>query len=622
MKKQTKRILQISFGSILMLIGNYLDTGNHWLTFGIYMVSYIIAGGDIVLTAIRYVISGQVFNESFLMTVATIGAFAIGEYPEGVAVMLFYKVGELLQSYAVDKSRKSISGLMDMRPDYANLVSGEDLIKVEPEAVKIGDIIKILPGERVPLDGLILEGSSSLDTSALTGESLPRDVYSGGEVLSGCININGLLTVEVTREFENSTVGKILDLVENAAVKKAKTENFITKFAKFYTPVVVALAALISILPPLLLTDATFNEWIYRGLTFLVISCPCALVVSVPLSFFGGIGGASKNGILIKGGNYLEAMSQLETVVFDKTGTLTKGVFTVQKIVGMGINDEKLLELAAYAEYYSNHPISASIIKAYGQEIDISRIVEIEEFAGLGIKAQIDETRIAIGNARLMERLMLDTPQIPPDEIIGTIIHVAIDNVYSGYIVIADEIKADSKVTINMLKEAEIKKTVMLTGDTAVIGEEVGKEIGIDFVYSALLPGDKVEKFEQLLLEKSPKKKLAYVGDGINDAPVLARADVGIAMGGLGSDAAIEAADVVIMSDEPSKLIDGIKISKKTLSIVKQNIYFTLIVKFSVLTLAALGFASMWAGVMADVGVTVIAVLNSVRTLGIKSQVQ
>ena len=614
MKALRRLLVQIILSSLLLLTGILYEAGNQQITFWIFVASYIAAGGDVVSKAARSILSGHVFNENFLMTIATFGAFIIGEYPEGIGVMLFYKVGEIFQSYAVDRSRKSIGDLMDLRPDYANLIDGDEIKKVEPDEVQVGDVLKILPGERVPLDGVIIDGYSALDTSALTGESTPRDVYPGSEVLSGCINMNGLITVAVTKEFEQSTVSKILDLVENAIVKKAKTENFISKFATYYTPVVVVLAAFISFLPPLLSTEAILYDWVYRGLTFLVISCPCALVVSVPLSFFGGIGGASKRGILIKGSNYLEALSQLETVVFDKTGTLTKGVFNVQKIHSTYMESDKLLELAAYAEYYSNHPISSSLIRAYGKEINASRIDKSEEIAGLGIVAVIDGETVYAGNDKLMDKIGIEHPS---ENFIGTGVFLAIADTFAGYIVISDEIKDDSAEAIRCLKESNIKRIVMLTGDAKSVGEQVGSELGIDIVYSELLPTDKVEIFEELLASKSANKKLAYVGDGINDAPVLARADVGIAMGGLGSDAAIEAADVVIMTDEPSKIAMGIKISKKTLIIVKQNIVFTLIVKFSVLALAALGIASMWAGVMADVGVTVVAILNAIRALSV-----
>jgi len=599
MARLKKNLLRIIISGILLIAGVILKGSNHWFALGIFLLSYVIAGGDVVLGAFRNILRGQVFDENFLMSIATIGAFIIGEYPEGVGVMLFYQVGELFQSYAVNKSRKSISRLMDIRPDYANVKRGEEIVKVDPDEVGIGDIIVVKAGEKVPLDGKVVEGNSMLDTSALTGES---------------VNINGLLTVEVTKEFGESTVSKILDLVENATSKKAKAENFITKFARYYTPVVVILAAMISIIPPLLVDGATFADWVYRGLTFLVISCPCALVISIPLGFFGGIGGASKKGILVKGSNYLEALTNVETVVFDKTGTLTKGVFNVQEVQADGMDKEELLEIAAYAENYSNHPISMSLKRAYGKQIDSSRIEGVEELPGHGVRAVVDGKTVLAGNEKLMNKMSI---QYRTKELAGTVVHVAVNSVYSGYIVIADEIKEDALNAIKGLKEAKIKKTVMLTGDAKNVGEKVAEDLGIDEVYTELLPGDKVEKLEELIYEKSSKGRLAFVGDGINDAPVLARADIGIAMGGLGSDAAIEAADIVIMTDEPSKISTAIKISNKTLAIVNQNIYFSLGVKFSVLILAAMGIANMWAGVMADVGVTVLAVMNATRALNV-----
>ncbi len=614
MERLKKNLLRIIISGILLIVGVILKGSNQWLALGIFLLSYVIAGGDVVLGAFRNILRGQVFDENFLMSIATIGAFIIGEYPEGVGVMLFYQVGELFQSYAVNKSRKSISSLMDIRPDYANVKRGEDIVKVDPDEVGIGDIIVVKAGEKVPLDGKVVEGNSMLDTSALTGESVPREVFAGSDILSGCININGLLTVEVTKEFGESTVSKILDLVENATSKKAKAENFITKFARYYTPVVVILAAMISIIPPLLIEGATFGDWVYRGLTFLVISCPCALVISIPLGFFGGIGGASKKGILVKGSNYLEALTNVETVVFDKTGTLTKGVFNVQEVQAEGMDKEELLEIAAYAENYSNHPISMSLKRAYGKQIDSSRIEGVEELPGHGVRAIVDGKTVLAGNEKLINKM-----NIPYEarQLAGTVVHVAVNGVYSGYIVIADEIKEDAINAIKGLKEAKIRKTVMLTGDAKNVGEKVAEDLGIDVVYTELLPGDKVEKLEELISEKSLKGRLAFVGDGINDAPVLARADIGIAMGGLGSDAAIEAADIVIMTDEPSKISTAIKISKRTLAIVNQNIYFSLGVKFAVLILAAMGIANMWAGVMADVGVTVLAVMNATRALNV-----
>lgn len=586
------------------------------LSLAAFLAAYLIIGGDVLWRAVRNILRGKVFDENFLMSIATIGAFIVGDFAEAVAVMLFYQVGELFQSYAVDQSRKSIAGLMDIRPDYANVQRGERLEKVDPDEVKVDEIIVIKPGERVPLDAVVLSGSSSVDTSALTGESIPRDVEAGDALLSGCINISGLVTARVSKEYGESTVSKILDLVENAGNKKSKSENFITKFAGYYTPVVVIIAALLALIPPLVLPGATFRDWIYRGLIFLVISCPCALVISIPLSFFGGIGGASRRGILVKGSNYLEALSETEIVVFDKTGTLTKGIFQVQQIVPNGIGADALLEIAALAESYSNHPISLSLQKAYGKPIDAARIRDVEEMPGHGVTARVDGAVIAAGNAKLMHRLGVAFAQ--PEGVYGTLVHVAQGGAYVGYIVIADEVKEDAKRAICELKEAGIRQTVMLTGDTKQIGERVAATLGLDSVYTELLPADKVEKVEALFAEKSPRGKLAFVGDGINDAPVLARADIGIAMGALGSDAAIEAADIVIMTDEPSKIATAIRVSKKTLRIVKQNITFALLVKGAVLLLGALGIASMWAAIFADVGVAMLAILNAIRMLNVK----
>ena len=530
--------------------------------------------------------------------------------------MLFYQVGELFQSYAVGKSRKSIASLMDIRPDYANVKKGDELVKVDPDEVQIGDIIVIKAGEKIPLDGKVIEGSSMIDTSALTGESVPREVEVGSDILSGCININGVITAEVTKEFGESTVSKILDLVENASSKKSNSEQFITKFARYYTPVVVIIAVFLAIIPPLVIDGATFSDWIYRALAFLVVSCPCALVISIPLSFFGGIGGASKKGVLVKGSNYLEALAETEIVVFDKTGTLTKGVFNVQEIHPEGVSKEELLELTAHAESYSNHPISLSLKRAYSKEIDNGRISDVEEISGHGVIATVDGKKVMVGNIKLMK--MMDIPYFK-GELIGTIVHVAVNNKYIGYIVIADEVKEDSAQAIKELKAANIKQTVMLTGDNKSIGSKVAKELGLDKVYAELLPADKVEKLEELFSQKSKKGKLAFVGDGINDAPVLARADIGIAMGGLGSDAAIEAADVVIMTDEPSKIATTMKISKKTLKIAHQNIVFAIGIKIIVLILSAFGITTMWAAIFADVGVTIIAVLNAFRALNVKN---
>lgn len=612
----TKRLWRIIIGAAVLATAVLLSLNNEWLQIALFIISYIIVGGDVVKRAVKNIFKGQVFDENFLMSIATIGAFFIGEYPEGVAVMLFYQVGELFQSYAVGKSRKSIASLMDIRPDYANVKKGDGLVKVDPDEVQIGDIIVIKAGEKIPLDGKVIEGSSMIDTSALTGESVPREVEVGSDILSGCININGVITAEVTKEFGESTVSKILDLVENASSKKSNSEQFITKFARYYTPVVVIIAVFLAIIPPLVIDGATFSDWIYRALAFLVVSCPCALVISIPLSFFGGIGGASKKGVLVKGSNYLEALAETEIVVFDKTGTLTKGVFNVQEIHPEGVSKEELLELTAHAESYSNHPISLSLKRAYSKEIDNGRISDVEEISGHGVIATVDGKKVMAGNIKLMK--MMDIPYFK-GELIGTIVHVAVNNKYIGYIVIADEVKEDSAQAIKELKAANIKQTVMLTGDNKSIGSKVAKELGLDKVYAELLPADKVEKLEELFSQKSKKGKLAFVGDGINDAPVLARADIGIAMGGLGSDAAIEAADVVIMTDEPSKIATTMKISKKTLKIAHQNIVFAIGIKIIVLILSAFGITTMWAAIFADVGVTIIAVLNAFRALNVKN---
>lgn len=612
----TKRLWRIIIGAAVLVTAVLLSLNNEWLQIALFIISYIIVGGDVVKRAVKNIFKGQVFDENFLMSIATIGAFFIGEYPEGVAVMLFYQVGELFQSYAVGKTRKSIASLMDIRPDYANVKKGDELVKVDPDEVQIGDIIVIKAGEKIPLDGKVIEGSSMIDTSALTGESIPRVVEVGSDILSGCININGVITAEVTKEFGESTVSKILDLVENASSKKSNSEQFITKFARYYTPVVVIIAVFLAIIPPLVIDGATFSDWIYRALAFLVVSCPCALVISIPLSFFGGIGGASKKGVLVKGSNYLEALAETEIVVFDKTGTLTKGVFNVQEIHPEGVSKEELLELTAHAESYSNHPISLSLKRAYSKEIDNGRISDVEEISGHGVIAIVDGKKVMAGNIKLMK--MMDIPYFN-GELIGTIVRVAVNNKYIGYIVIADEVKEDSAQAIKELKAANIKQTVMLTGDNKSIGSKVAKELGLDKVYTELLPADKVEKLEELFSQKSKKGKLAFVGDGINDAPVLARADIGIAMGGLGSDAAIEAADVVIMTDEPSKIATTMKISKKTLKIAHQNIVFAIGIKIIVLILSAFGITTMWAAIFADVGVTIIAVLNAFRALNVKN---
>lgn len=612
-KKQKHLLVRIIVAAVLFAAGGLLHLEG-WAELGVYLVCYAVIGWDIVWKAITNILHGQVFDENFLMTIATVGALILGEHSEGVAVMLFYQVGEWFQSYAVFKSRRSITSLMDIRPDYANIEKDGKLIQVDPEDVKIGDTIIVKPGERVPLDGKIIKGSSTLDTSALTGESMPREVEAGMEVISGCINQTGILTIQTTKEFGESTVAKILDLVENASDKKGRMENFITRFARYYTPVVVFAALALAVLPPLV-TGQAFSIWIYRALTFLVISCPCALVISIPLSFFGGIGGASKIGVLVKGSNYLEALAYTETVVFDKTGTLTKGSFAVTEIQANGMTDEELLELAAYAEDYSNHPISLSIQKAYGKKIDNSRITDVQEIAGHGVQAVIDGMTVLAGNAKLMER-----EHIPytASNAIGTVVYVAFDGRYAGCIVIADEIKADAPAAIKTLKAAGIRQTVMLTGDADAVGQDVARRLGLDRAYTELLPADKVDRVEELLKQKSERGMLAFVGDGINDAPVLARADVGIAMGALGSDAAIEAADVVLMTDEPSKIAAVMQIARKTIRISNENIVFALGVKFLVLILGAVGRANMWAAVFADVGVSVIAILNAIRAMRVK----
>ena len=606
---------KIIIALILFIISLAIPFTNEWINKIIYIISYLIVGLDIVIKAIRNIFRGKVFDENFLMTIATIGAFGIGEFPEAVAVMLFYQVGELFQSYAVDKSRKSIASLMDIRPDFANVKRNNEILKVNPNEVIIGETIIVKPGEKIPLDGKVIDGKSMIDTSALTGESIPREVKLGDEVLSGCINQNGLLTIKVTKEFGESTVSKILDLVENASSKKSKSENFISKFAKYYTPIVVIIAVILAIIPPIIIKDANFTDWLYRALTFLVVSCPCALVISIPLGFFGGIGGASKMGILVKGSNYLEALAQTEIAVFDKTGKLTQGVFEVQKVEAVEISKEELLRITAHAESYSNHPISLSVKKAYGKELDSSIITETQELSGLGIATKVEGKSILVGNDKLMKEKNI---QYTKCNDIGTVLYVAIENKFSGYILIADQIKNDSEKAIKELKKNNIKKTVMLTGDRKEVGEDIAKKLGLDEVYTELLPDGKVNKVEELLKEKSPKGKLAFVGDGINDAPVLALADIGIAMGGLGADSAIEAADIVIMTDEPSKLINAIKISKKTMRIVKENIIFAIGIKIAVLILTAIGLSTMWEAVFADVGVSIIAILNSLRVLSVK----
>ena len=618
-----KRLIRILAGAGVYIAAILIDIFagiNHWIVFGIFLAAFLIIGGDVIWKALRNIVRGRIFDENFLMLIATVGAFALQDYREGVAVMLFYQVGELFQSYAVNRSRKSISELMDIAPEFANVMRGGKLETVDPEEVEVGETIVVKPGEKIPLDGVVLEGTSFLDTSALTGESVPREVQPENSVLSGCINKTGALTIEVTKEFEDSTVAKILDLVENASSRKANAENFITKFARYYTPAVVIAAVLLAVIPPLFLginSLDVWSEWVRRALTFLVISCPCALVISIPLGFFGGIGGASKWGVLVKGSNYLEALAKAEVVVFDKTGTLTKGTFQVTEVHPNGMKEEELLELTAYAEYHSNHPIATSIQTAYGKEIELERLGAVKEIAGHGIEAQIDGRTVYAGNAKLME-----LKQIPfePAHVVGTIVYVAVEHQYAGYLLITDEVKEDAKEAIEKLKQLGIKKTVMLTGDRKSVAEQVANDLGIDEVYSDLLPADKVEQMERLFAEKSKKSKLVFVGDGINDAPVLARADIGIAMGALGSDAAIEAAEIVIMNDKPSRIATVMGISRKTLNIVIQNISLAFIVKFAAFILGAFGMATLWEAVFADVGVAVLAILNAIRALRYKEK--
>ncbi|MFR6627046.1 MAG: heavy metal translocating P-type ATPase [Flavonifractor plautii] len=609
-KKQKRMLFRVLASAVLFAVALLLPTEG-WLRLFTFLIPYAVIAWDVLWRAVRNIAHGQVFDENFLMSLATVGALATGEYPEAVFVMLFYQVGELFQSYAVDQSRKSITSLMDIRPDYANIEVDGQLRQVDPEDVAVGDTIVIKAGERIPLDGVVLEGTSNVDTAALTGESLPREAQPGDDVISGCVNLSGLLRVRVTKAFEESTVAKILDLVENSSSKKAKAENFITKFARYYTPAVVLAAVALALLPPLF-TSIQWVDSIQRALNFLVVSCPCALVISVPLSFFGGIGGASKNGILVKGGNYLEVLAKTELVVFDKTGTLTRGVFNVTAIHPDHCGEAQLLELAALAESYSDHPISRSLKEAYGKELDASRVSNVEELSGRGVRATVDGRQICAGNDKLMEDIGVSWH---PCHRVGTTVHVASDGVYLGHIVISDEVKPDAKEAITALKACGVRRTVMLTGDAKAVGESVAQELGLDEVHTQLLPADKVTRVEALLGEVSPKGALAFVGDGINDAPVLSRADIGIAMGGLGSDAAIEAADIVLMDDKPSKLADAIRIARRTLAIVRQNIVFALAVKFLVLALSAAGAANMWEAVFADVGVSVIAILNAMRAL-------
>ena len=618
MKKRTTRIIT---GAVIFAAALFVPDNPWWIRLALFLAAYVAVGYKVIWKAVRGVVNGQVLDENFLMAVASIGAFFVGEYPEAVAVMLFYQIGEMFEDYAVGKSRKSITGLMDIRPDSANLKTETGIVAVSPSEVHPGDLIIVRPGEKVPLDGVVIEGISSLNTSALTGESLPREIGQGDEILSGCVNINGLLTVKVTKAFGESTVSKILDLVENSAAKKAKTENFITRFAAVYTPLVVGAAVILAVLPPLLIDGALWADWIYRALNFLVVSCPCALVISVPLSFFGGIGGASKIGVLVKGSNYLEAISKAEYMVMDKTGTLTQGVFHVEDIFAEdGYEKGEILRYAAMAESYSSHPISQSLQAAYGKEIDKSQINDVEEAAGRGVIAMVEGRRVAAGNRRLMtEEAGYDGPL--PQHRGGTQVYVSVDGKYAGRILLADKIKEDSASAIKMIGDLGIK-TVMLTGDSREAGEKAATELGIHQVYTGLLPADKVDIVENLLKEKHEKGKVVFVGDGINDAPVLARADIGVAMGGMGSDAAIEAADMVIMDDKPSKLASIIKISKKTMTVVYENIVFALGVKAAVLILSALGIVGLWAAVFADVGVSMIAVLNAMRCLNIKFAVQ
>ncbi len=614
MKARKKMILRIILSSLLLISAVLIKESSEAISFFVFLLSYIIIGYNVVLKALKNILKGQVFDENFLMTIATIGAFIISEYTEGIAVMLFYQVGELFQNYAVNKSRKSISELMDIRPDYANVKREDEIFKIDPEKVLVGETIIIKPGERVPLDCIIISGNSTLDTSSLTGESMPRDISQGDEVLSGCINISGVITGKTTKEFKDSTVNRILDLVENASDKKSKAEHFITKFSRYYTPVVVILALIMAIIPPIFFSQ-DISTWTYRALSFLVVSCPCALVISIPLSFFAGIGGASKKGILIKGSNYIEVLSKVKTIVFDKTGTLTKGEFNVMKISSVDISEDELLKYATYAENYSNHPISTSLKRAYKNPIDLRKIKDVQEIIGHGVKAIVDGNTVYVGNEKLMNEHNI---KIPEDiNHIETILYVAINNSFKGYILISDEIKLDSKKAISLLKKSGINKSIMLTGDKDSIGQKVSNSLNIDKTFTQLLPTDKVEITEKLLNEEK-EGCLAFVGDGINDAPALARADVGIAMGCMGSDAAIEAADIVIMTDEPLKIATAFDISKRTINIVKGNIIFALGIKAGVLVLTAFGLSSMWQAVFADVGVSVIAILNATRMLSVK----
>lgn len=621
MNKKQKKVLQRIIVSFVCIIVLELLPIDGYMKFVLYMVPYLIIGYDILRKAFKGIRNKQVFDENFLMSVATVGAIALGDYTEGVAVMLFYQIGELFQSYAVGKSRRNISDLMDIRPDYANIENENgELEQVDPDEVEIGTVIVVKPGEKIPIDGIIVDGKTVLNTSALTGESLPRDVSVGDEVISGCINMSGVLKIKTTREFEESTVSKILDLVENASSKKSKSENFISKFARYYTPAVCYSALALAVIPPIvrmvfMSLEPDFGDWIFRALTFLVISCPCALVVSIPLSFFAGIGGASNQGVLVKGSNYLETLSAAKYVVFDKTGTMTQGIFEVTGIHHNTMDKDQLLEYAALAESYSTHPISLSLQKAYGKNIDKNRVTDVEEISGNGVKAKVDGIEVAAGNSKLMDKLGVKYNECHE---VGTVVHIAIDGQYEGHILISDLMKPTAKEAIVALKKIGIKKTIMLTGDKKSVADRVAKDLGIDEVYSELLPGDKVSKVESLLNSKDSKDKLAFVGDGINDAPVLSRADIGIAMGALGSDAAIEAADIVLMDDDPLKIAKAIKIAKKCIRIVYENIYFAIGVKLICLFLGAVGIANMWIAIFADVGVMVLAVLNAIRALYVK----
>ena len=618
-KKQKKMLIRIIVAAVLIVLFSKLPIDGY-VRFGLFMIPYLVIGYDILQKAFKGIRNKQVFDENFLMAVATVGAILLGDYSEGVAVMLFYQIGELFQSYAVGKSRRNISELMDIRPDYANIEVDGKLEQIDPDEVEIGTVIVVQPGEKVPIDGVIIDGVSTLNTSALTGESLPRDAKAGDEVISGCINMTGVLKIRTIREFGESTVSKILELVENSSSRKSKSENFISKFAKYYTPAVCYGALALAFIPPIVLLimgkTAMWGDWIYRALTFLVISCPCALVISIPLSFFAGIGGASNQGVLVKGSNYLETLAQTSYVVFDKTGTMTQGIFEVSGVHHNEISDEKLLEYAALAECSSSHPISKSLQKAYGKPIDRNRVTNIEEISGNGVTAKVDGISVAAGNAKLMKRLGISYQECHH---VGTVIHMAVDGRYEGHILISDILKPHAKEAIAELKKAGIKKTVMLTGDSKRVADQVAKELGIEEVYSELLPADKVSKVEELLHQKSEKEKLAFVGDGINDAPVLSRADIGIAMGALGSDAAIEAADIVLMDDDPLKIYKAIKIARKCIHIVYENIYFAIGIKILCLILGALGIANMWMAIFADVGVMIIAVLNAIRTLFVKN---